>query len=514
MKLAVKIIIFLLFINQGFTAQNRILNSNFESGKSSWDGFNNQVLFDDLIGSNVGNVNNGEGSLLQVFPTTPNAKYNVAFNYRWVGGTGNYNMIVRVKIGATGGEDLQTLTLNATADNWFTGNFSFTAPENVTEARIVFYKLGSNRPLRIDDVVIIGENYNPTFVDPNTPVNTQPEGNVSGNWVLDFSDEFVGDNLDLTKWYKSVSTRTRQPRENLGVTDWRWIADNAFLNNNGQLVLRATKVNNTTMRCGSIESRGLYEVKYGYLEASIKIAKTAKGNHTAFWLQGENQGNVDNSAADGAEVDIFESAWVTNTSKAVVHYDGYGAERKNHTIPFNTPNIHNEEFHTFGLLWKENSMDIFYDGIKVSSTNANKPFPFSTNPTNGHDLVPQVKEWLWLSVGASFGDGDFQSQSNGLLSDALVEYVRVFKPSQTLGLNSNLKDDKFQIYPNPVKDIIKIKSFISDYNITLFDNNGRKLLTKKSMNSSTDLNINSYPKGVYFIKITHNDSVVVKKLIF
>ncbi|QNM84321.1 family 16 glycosylhydrolase [Polaribacter pectinis] len=55
------------------------------------------------------------------------------------------------------------------------------------------------------------------------------------------------------------------------------------------------------MRCGSIDSRGLYEVKYGCLEAKIKIAKTFKGNQTAFWLQGENQRNVDNSAAVGAE---------------------------------------------------------------------------------------------------------------------------------------------------------------------------------------------------------------------
>jgi hypothetical protein len=431
--------ILMVVFGQSLKAQNVISNGNFETSIDNWSGYNNQVLQDNLTNSSVGNVNNDEGSLRQVFSMIPGTTYNVTFDYRWVSGAGNFNMTVLVKTGATGGSNLQSLTLNTTPDQWDKGSFTFTASAAMNEARIIFYKAGGNRPLRIDNVVIIDADFVPTFVDNNTPVNAQPEGNVPGNWVLDFSDEFVGDNLDLTKWYKSVSTKSRAPRENLGVTDWRWISENAFLNNNGQLVLRATKLNSNTMRCGSIESRGLYEVKYGYLEARIKIAKTAKGNHTAFWLQGGNQSNVDNSAADGAEVDIFESAWTTNTSKAVVHYDGYNNDtKKNHTIPFNTPNIHNEEFHTFGLLWTENSMDVFYDGVKVTSTQTSKPFPFSTNPTNGHDLVPKVKEWLWLSVGASFGDGDFQSQSNGFLSDAIVEYVRVFKPSPLISSSQNL----------------------------------------------------------------------------
>lgn len=496
-------------ISQNVLAQNLISNGNFEDGKNNWEGFNNQVLTDDFVNSKVGNVNNGEGSLLQRFSMNPETTYTVAFNYRWVRGNGDYKMTVRVKAGDT---DLEKVELNSAPDKWFTGSFSFTAPIDTDEARIVFYKVNGNRPLRIDNVIIIDESFHTAFVDTNTPINAQPNG-VSGNWILEFSDEFEGDNLDITKWQKSVSSKTRNPRENLGVTDWRWIAENAFLNNQGQLVLRATKLNNTTMRCGSVESRGLYEVKYGYLEAKIKIAKTAKGNHTAFWLQGENQSNVDNSAADGAEVDIFESAWTSNTTKAVVHYDGYGADRKNHTIPFNVPNMHNEEFHTFGLLWTENSMDIFYDGVKATSNNANKPFPFSTHPINGHDLVPKVKEWLWISVGASFGDGDFQSQPNGVLSDALVEYVRVYKPASSLSTVDVKKNDMFQMYPNPVKDDLTIISKTPNYTIAIFDTNGKELLRKISNKQQKQLDLSSYAKGIYLVKVSYDDQTVIKKLI-
>ncbi|MHB0753806.1 T9SS type A sorting domain-containing protein [Polaribacter sp. M15] len=503
-------VIFLIF-TQFLIGQNLIKNGNFESNKDHWEGFNNQVLKDDLTNSFVGNVNNSAGSLLQVFSLTAGKTYNVAFDYRWVSGNGNYNMTVRVKKGTTG-DDIQTLKLDTTPDVWKTVSFTFTAPENISKARIVFYKVNENRPLRIDNVIIIDEDFESSLIDLKTPLNAQPNG-VAGDWVLDFSDEFNDESLDLTKWRKSVSTKTRQPRWSKGIHDWRWIAENAFVNTDGKLVLRATKTNNTTMRCGSVESRGLYEVKYGYLEAKIKIAKTAKGNHTAFWLQGKNQGNVDNSAADGAEVDIFESAWTSNTSKAVVHYDGYGSFKKNHTIPFNTPNIHDDKFHTYGLLWTENAMYVYYDGIQVTSTNANKPFPFSTNPSNGQDLVPQVEEWLWLSVGASFGDGDFTSQPIGLLSDALVDYVRVFKPSQALSIKNNTSD-VLQIYPNPVHNFLNVKALKPNSKTTIFDIKGKEIFQQKTTTENVKINFQGFAKGIYFIKINQKDKITVKKIIF
>ena len=157
-------------------------------------------------------------------------------------------------------------------------------------------------------------------------------------------------------------------------------------------------------------------------------------------------------------------------------------------------------------------MDVYYDGIKVNSTNASKPFPFSTNPTNGHDLVPKVKEWLWLSVGASFGDGDFQSQPIGLLSDALVDYVRVYKPSQTLSIKKKL-NDFFEIFPNPVKDFLNIKAKESGYKITIFDLKGKQLLQQKTSSKITGIDFSNFSKGVYFIQINQKEKVTIKKVV-
>ena len=148
----------LLTISVSF-GQNLLTNGDFETGDvAPWGGFKNQVVTDDITSSQSGNINNGDGSLTQNFTVTPDAMYNVAFDYRWVG-AGGAVMTVRVKDGATGGNDLGTLVLNTTVDTWFTdGAFSFTAPSGVSTARIIFFKANGNRPLRIDNVSITLDN--------------------------------------------------------------------------------------------------------------------------------------------------------------------------------------------------------------------------------------------------------------------------------------------------------------------------------------------------------------------
>ncbi|OHX64449.1 glycoside hydrolase family 16 protein [Flammeovirga pacifica] len=249
--------------------------------------------------------------------------------------------------------------------------------------------------------------YQPYFLSSN-----QKQLDLGDAWIEVWSDEFNGTTLDTSKWTKTVSTKSRAPRPELGIKSWFWVEDHVWLNGNGQLILKGSKASNDKMFCGSVDSKGKYETKYGYLEARIKIADTSKGNHTAFWLQGQEQGNIDGTGNDGAEIDIFESAWTSDFTKAVVHIDGYAAAHKANTKKYDTPNIH-EGYHIYGLLWEEDRMEIYYDGeLKVSYEGI---------------WVPQVKEWLWLSIGASFGDGDFVNQPIGDLSIAEVDYVRVWE---------------------------------------------------------------------------------------
>ncbi|MDG1101687.1 MAG: family 16 glycosylhydrolase [Saprospiraceae bacterium] len=516
------IIIFIFSLYTTTYSQELITNGDFESTATGavqlpWDGYNNQVLIDDISSSKVGNINNQAGSLFQIINVTPGTTYNLAFDYRWVSGATSYNMTVNVKDGATGGSNIGSgLVLNTTPDTWHSGEYTFTVPAGITQVRTIFWKGDGNRPFRLDNVSVLEDGYVPplNLIDPDTPVDQQPQGNVSGDWEIEFSDEFNGSaspTPNTDRWIESVSTSSRAPRPFQGVDDWWWRADHVSVNGVGQLELKASKFDFNTMYCGSVETKNLYEPQYGYFEARIEIANTQKGNHTAFWMQGHNIGNVDDSAADGAEVDIFESAWITNTTKAVVHYDGYGVDHMAYTIPYNTPNIHSG-YHTYGLHWTETFMEIYYDGVKVFSTNGNKPFPFTTDPNNGNPLVPNVSEWLWLSVGASFGDGTFNLQPIGDLSVAKVDWVRAYKPAAPLAVNDNIIEDAFNIYPNPANHFVNIKSQEDNYSLTVYDMNGRRLFNSQH-SKSTKVNVSNFENGLYIFKITSNKAIKTYKVL-
>lgn len=254
------------------------------------------------------------------------------------------------------------------------------------------------------------------FVDVETPENAKPSNNlIGGEWELDFSDEFNGTEVNSTKWRIDNSTKSRAARPNIGIYDWRWKPENVSVEG-GDLILKVYKTDASSMTNGSINSYTKYETKYGYFEARIKIGEANKGTHTAFWLQGPNMGNVDGTANDGAEIDIFESAWTGDYTKSVVHIDGYGVNHKANTKKYDTPGIHTG-FHTWGFHWTENFMDIYYDGVfKVRYSDPK--------------WVVQSPEFLWLSNGASFGlSGDqyFVDYPLGYLTETHVDYIRVWK---------------------------------------------------------------------------------------
>ncbi|WP_372755768.1 discoidin domain-containing protein [Mariniflexile sp.] len=272
-------------------------------------------------------------------------------------------------------------------------------------------------------------------VDVNTPENVQPNNPVlGGTWKLDFSDEFNGTSVDESKWQIDNSTKSRAARPNIGIYDWRWKPQNVSVEN-GNLILKVNKINGSSMTNGSINTYQKYHTMYGYFEARIKVGDASKGTHTAFWLQGPNMGNVDGTANDGAEIDIFETAWTGDYTKSVVHIDGYGAHHQANTKQYNTPGIHSG-FHTWGFHWTENFMDIYYDGV------------FKVRYSDSKWVVRSL-EFLWLSNGASFGltgDQYFKDLPLGYLTETQVDYIRVWKEQSPTDIDDTLlKQNTWQL---------------------------------------------------------------------
>jgi len=75
--------------------------------------------------------------------------------------------------------------------------------------------------------------------------------------------------------------------------------------------------------------------------------------------------------------------------------------------------------------------------------------------------------------------------------------VTVGSPSST---NNQWFSDLF-IYPNPVTELLYIRSGTSTFDVSIYDINSRVQYSFKNLVHSASLNINDLPSGVYFIKI-------------
>ncbi|MDG1930852.1 MAG: T9SS type A sorting domain-containing protein [Flavobacteriaceae bacterium] len=84
--------------------------------------------------------------------------------------------------------------------------------------------------------------------------------------------------------------------------------------------------------------------------------------------------------------------------------------------------------------------------------------------------------------------------------------------TQTLSIQNNILENSFEMYPNPVNDVLKFNSSVSINSIHIFDLLGRNVKTKvvDSMSGSVGLDLNS---GVYVVQIKSRNSTLFKKIV-
>jgi hypothetical protein len=162
-------ILLFIFISFSSFSQNLIINGDFEIGNPgdavpSWSGYKNRIVNDDIVSTQTGQIENGDGSLFQVLAVFPGETYSVSLEYRWVSASGSANsdLTIRVKdadnipfnLPLIGGTIADGFTLETTLDTWITAEFLFTVPSGITDVRFQMFKDNGNKTLNIDNVNI------------------------------------------------------------------------------------------------------------------------------------------------------------------------------------------------------------------------------------------------------------------------------------------------------------------------------------------------------------------------
>ncbi len=234
-------------------------------------------------------------------------------------------------------------------------------------------------------------------------------------WELYWSDEFDGDTLDTAKWVPSYTYKRRG-----GI----WDKGQVFVSD-GTLKIRTEYLENGPLGAGwyseEISTKGLFEKKYGYFECRC-ICPGGMGLWAAFWLLSEGMfAEPDGSAADGCEIDLFESGFFGNKNPKKVNgvnqatgFDGYSEGSSGVVLGhYKGENIYTQ-YNTYGLEWNPDGYIFYINGVETARTDF-----------GGVCAVP-----LYLII--SLGIGPHIDENKELPAEFIVDYVRAYQYADRL----------------------------------------------------------------------------------
>jgi len=128
------------------------------------------------------------------------------------------------------------------------------------------------------------------------------------------------------------------------------------------------------------------------------------------------------------------------------------------------------------------------------------------NDTLSNCVVQSICDYLVSPNGTI----EIHDNSTGCNSQAEVDSACVY-----LSTNEILNENLLSVYPNPSSDFITIEtsSTPTPSNVIIMNLNGQALITRQITQPKTQLDINSLPSGVYFVRLPGDRTVQVGKFV-
>jgi beta-glucanase (GH16 family) len=240
-----------------------------------------------------------------------------------------------------------------------------------------------------------------------------------GNYKLIWSDEFDGPRgtaPDPAKWVYDTGASGWGNHE---LEEYTHDPANAFLDGEGNLVIRAIRSESGKYTSARLKTLGRFSFKYGRVEARIRIPR-GQGIWPAFWMLGENLRGAGWPTA--GEVDVMENIgkepeWIHGT----VHGPGYsGAKGITSRTGLPGGGRISDTFHIFRVDWSPHKIEFYLDNIAYAAVT--------------RDDIPAGSRWVFdhpffLLLNVAVG-GDWPGNPTPdtiFPQSMLVDWVRVWQ---------------------------------------------------------------------------------------
>lgn len=263
---------------------------------------------------------------------------------------------------------------------------------------------------------------------------------------------------------------------------------------------------------GSIKTQNGWEI-YSDVEDDIEIPEILVTN--AQFTDGKNSLKIETKDSNifiGAFKNITAAAEKIKVSMDIfvedIYKNGYGSEIMLTLIDQNDTNLATINLAFDNTVWTGSGSYVYeVEGVTYASNSwltISYQIDFKNSNINFYlnDTYISSQE---IEMGASLTALDVYMFDMG--TQFYVDNISIESLLETSSISSQQK--KIEIFPNPVSDILNIKTKDDIKVIEVYDISGKKLIT------TTDkvLNVHSLPKGSYVVKIITDKETTVKKFI-
>jgi hypothetical protein len=79
--------------------------------------------------------------------------------------------------------------------------------------------------------------------------------------------------------------------------------------------------------------------------------------------------------------------------------------------------------------------------------------------------------------------------------------------------NQDPLENAFNLFPNPAENVIYIEYTVTVFSITIYNQLGQVVLIKSRQELSTELNVNDFSRGVYYVELVSENKTFRKKFV-